>query len=230
LDRAHLDELQDLEQRLHQLRTSFPGLLLTIAQVESRINELINESSRRRPHFLYSYLEPVAKLLKTALQMAVGVVAVVFLWRTVWGAFFDSHHNNLPTAERTLTTIAAALAIAAAIELAYTLFTDGPDESINPLTLGLSAAVLLQLARADRLSLGEGLALVFYSVGLVVLFFVRNKMVDIPAETDKPWARLITWCSRQLRANGSSKITAATRGPAAETEDPTEVKTAAEPD
>ena len=41
------------------------------------------------------------------------------------------------------------LAAAAALELAYTLFTPGPDEALDPLMLGLSATILLKLAAIE---------------------------------------------------------------------------------
>jgi hypothetical protein len=49
--------------------------------------------------------------------------------------------------EVVLTDIGFALAAAAVVELAYTLFTHGPDEALNPLILGVGAAILIQLNR-----------------------------------------------------------------------------------
>jgi hypothetical protein len=46
---------------------------------------------------------------------------------------------------------ASALAVAAAIELAYTLFTPGPDEALEPLMLGLSSGILFLISEnADK--------------------------------------------------------------------------------
>lgn len=80
----------------------------------------------------------------------------------------------LPHAEATFHLIADALAAAALIELAYTLFTPGPDEALNPIMLGLSAALLLQVARVDKFDLQEAGAALLYVLGLGGLFGLKS--------------------------------------------------------
>lgn len=59
-----------------------------------------------------------------------------------------------------LNGISIGLAAAAALELAYTLFTPGPDEALDPLMLALSATLLLKLTQlTSPVSMGEAVAL-----------------------------------------------------------------------
>jgi hypothetical protein len=160
----------------------------------------------REPHdWLYDALEPIARAVKILLQMAIAVVAIVLIWRKVWDARHDHCANNLPQTHAILTTIAAGLAVAAAIELAYTLFTDGPDEAIDPLMLGLASALLLQLADA-HLTANDGFGTLAYAVSLGVLFAIRQKYVTKSVNDAEPlpprWERFRdAWCSiRRVRS------------------------------
>jgi hypothetical protein len=77
---------------------------------------------------IYAALQPRAKNVKAVLQMVVGVVTVAVIgWR-----YFDTLGGNDP-ASLFLNGVGIGLAVAAALELAYTLFTDGPDEALDPL-------------------------------------------------------------------------------------------------
>lgn len=75
-------------------------------------------------HTIYDSLQPRAKKVKAVLQMAIGIITVTAVgWR-----YFDTLGDGDPTS-LFLNGIGIGLAAAAAIELAYTLFTDGPDEA-----------------------------------------------------------------------------------------------------
>src|SRR5947208_1370107 len=63
-----------------------------------------------------------------------------------------------PRADQALGVVGAALVVAAGLELAYSLFTEGPDEAIEPLLLAMSAAILLQLAKVTRFDYREAIA------------------------------------------------------------------------
>ena len=90
---------------------------------------------------IYDSLQPRAKKVKAVLQMAIGIITVTAVgWR-----YFDTLGDGDPTS-LFLNGIGIGLAAAAAIELAYTLFTDGPDEALDPLMLGLASTLLLKLA------------------------------------------------------------------------------------
>jgi hypothetical protein len=46
--------------------------------------------------------------------------------------------------------IVDALAAATVIQLAFTLFTLGPDEALDPVLLAIASALLLQLGNVDH--------------------------------------------------------------------------------
>jgi hypothetical protein len=66
------------------------------------------------------------RLLKAAVQMLIGAFAVILLGAKMWhGRAWWS--PTFPSVQIGLTLIGAALAAATVVELAYTLFTDGPE-------------------------------------------------------------------------------------------------------
>ena len=162
----------------------------TVRIAASRIAELRSDIQRSRHYWLYDITEPVARFLKVILQMGIGVTAVALIWRMVLLAWHDESKNNLPDIEATLTVIAAALAVAAAVELAYTLFTQGPDEAIDPLMLGLASALALQLAKAKDLTPSQGLATLAYTAGLGLLFAIRRAFVSSDDQALTPCERI----------------------------------------
>jgi hypothetical protein len=167
----------------------------TVRTAASRIADLRSDIQRSRHYWLYDIAEPVARFLKVILQMGIGVTAVALIWRMVFLAWHDEHKNNLPDIEATLTVIAAALAIAAAVELAYTLFTQGPDEAIDPLMLGLASALALQLAKAKDLTPNQGLATLAYTAGLGLLFAIRTAFVKSDDQAPTPCERFGQACA-----------------------------------
>lgn len=113
-----------------------------------------------------------AQHFKAVLQMTVALVAAsILLFRVAFLHWNDSvgHIRG-----EVFDTIGLALAAAAAIKLAYTLFTHRPDEALDPLMLGLSAALVLQLSKAENFQWSEALAALLYILALVALFMVRG--------------------------------------------------------
>lgn len=98
---------------------------------------------------LYQKLEAPASKIKTALQMLVGLILALYvLGRLIYEGIHNPAYilETFPAADL-LTPIAAALFIATAFELAFLLFTEGPDEAIQPLILGVAAAFLLIISK-----------------------------------------------------------------------------------
>lgn len=127
--------------------------------------------------FLYVVLEPLARFAKILLQMVIGLVAVYLILKNALDAGHNNVPNDLPEAGATLKIIAGGLAIAAAAELAYTLFTKGPDEAVDPLMLGLASALLYQLAGLNGLTTGVGVGTFLLVVSLGVLFAIRQAFI-----------------------------------------------------
>jgi hypothetical protein len=126
-----------------------------------------SEKEWRSPYWGW---KPLAHRIKVALQMIVGGSAVVILaYRTLGSRTF------LP-AEDVITLIGNALATAAVIELAYTLFTPGPDEALDPLMLGLAAALLVAFAHPDTFNYQNAIAALLVIIGLAILYGIRRSL------------------------------------------------------
>jgi hypothetical protein len=111
----------------------------TIADIKDCIDATAPKDGR-----LYAWIAPKAKPLKALIQMAIAVLAVTrlsaYMWHghAWWGPRFTS-------VDASLGLIGRALAAATVVELAYTLFTDGPDEVLDPLMLGISSFLIIEL-------------------------------------------------------------------------------------
>src|SRR5215218_10499782 len=77
-------------------------------------------------------LSPVAYEIKSACQMFVGVLTVVGLTRHYGGQILHWQIHDPSAAQKLsanlLAGVSVGLAAGAVLELAYTLFTEGPDE------------------------------------------------------------------------------------------------------
>lgn len=132
---------------------------------------------------IYDFLQPRAKKVKAVLQMAIGIITVTAVgWR-----YFDTLGDGDPTS-LFLNGIGIGLAAAAAIELAYTLFTDGPDEALDPLMLGLASTLLLKLAGlTGTLSVSQVGALAILGLLLIGLFAARLMLAESTDEQPRIW-------------------------------------------
>lgn len=133
----------------------------------------------------YRQAAPKARWIKALIQMAIGVVATGITLRDV-KLGWNHHETALQIGGHVLDAVGTALAIAAAVELAYTLFTHGPDEALDPVMLGLSATLLLALGHVDKLDWRSGLAALLYVTALGGLFGIRKHLADIPDEDEQP--------------------------------------------
>jgi hypothetical protein len=126
-----------------------------------------------------------AHFLKAVVQMAIGSVGLVatFVW-LLFGLLVK--HVDVVAAGRTLFAgVGLTLAAATAVELTYTLFTHGPDEAIDPILLGLAAALLIQLGQVSSFRLSEAAAAVLYVLALAGLLLIKKRLVE--GETREDW-------------------------------------------
>ncbi len=142
-----------------------------------------NVSFHRTPgRWLYHKAKPWAYGIKVFLQMIVGVGAVIDIaWHVEQSV---STHKGaapfFPSITTSVTVVASALAVAAAIELAYTLFTPGPDETLEPLMLGLSSGILFLITENDDKNLSppaQFSAVLLGVLAMGVLFFIRRRFL-----------------------------------------------------
>jgi hypothetical protein len=136
---------------------------------------------REKPD-VYRAVEYHARNVKAVLQMIVGIIAVsVVGWH-----FLDTPiHQTHQAISLLINSIGVGLAAAAVIELAYTLFTPGPDEALDPLMLALAATLLAQVASLEGTpTVGKVASLLLQGVLLAVLFAIRLMLVERNDEDD----------------------------------------------
>jgi hypothetical protein len=109
--------------------------------------------------------------------MVAGVTGVAVVAVTVVRDF-KSHSTAQHMTTHVLVIIATTLAVAAALELAYTLFTPGPDEAIDPLMLGLSSVLLYLISTLTNLTWTAGVSILLFASALGLLFAIRKKFID----------------------------------------------------
>jgi len=136
---------------------------------------------------IYQRQAPRAQYVKAVTQMGIGIAAAV----TVLILSIDlslKGYTGARIEEHIFVTIGVALAVGAAIELAYTLFTHGPDEALDPLMLGLSAAIILQLGKVHGFDLRQATSAILYVVALGTAFAVRKYLADDIKVGDPNWS------------------------------------------
>jgi hypothetical protein len=127
----------------------------------------------------YRSIGPKARYLKAVLQMGIGLGAVAWLGYWLWRkVVWDDPPATAGLTDELFRGIGFALACAAVIELAYTLFTDGPDEALNPVMLGVAAALLIQLGLVGEFDLRQAAAAFLYVLALGGLFATRRWLAD----------------------------------------------------
>lgn len=128
---------------------------------------------------LYDEYEPYAKNVKILIQMLIGIILGLFLLLKVFANIFDVLGIQFlhPLAiQNPLNIVAYGLFFSTGIDLAYMLFTDGPDEAIDPLMTGLGAAILLGIAKIDFQQVQQGITL-FLAVGALAGLFATKKYI-----------------------------------------------------
>lgn len=182
-----------LETLYREMRHGVKGgdpITTEFARTLAVLKSFMNVTGPKGDH-LYARIAPKAKLLKAVIQMYIGILAVIRLdaymrhGRTWWNLHFaDADHS--------LALIGRALAAATVVELAYTLFTDGPDEVLDPLMLGISAFLIIELGKTETsISWGTGLGLLLAAIALGILFAVRQRFIEETVRVPWFWWRRI---------------------------------------
>lgn len=132
---------------------------------------------------IYKGRRALAESVKVRVQMLIGLLIFITLLAKIVLYLcpieeYKFHLLNDIQGKTTLSLVAIGLAYSAGIELAYMLFTPGPDEAIDPLILGLSSAALLIISNTNTVSWEEVLAVAVFSAVIVGLFWVRNRLLN----------------------------------------------------
>ncbi len=134
----------------------------------------------------YDWTGSAANTVKITIQMMIGIgLAILILIKlfyrpdlTADGSVIQSiaAFFYLPTLT-TLEIVGRALAYSTAIELAYTLFTPGPDEAVEPLILGVAAAMLLSIGKIEGFNLETATGAAIFTLVLMGLFHIRKAYI-----------------------------------------------------
>lgn len=141
------------------------------------------------PHRLYQRYERRAETTKIRLQMAIGVgVTVLVLARFFYGLDWVHYpwlqhigewlHVRRMAELGPLGIVGRGLAYSSAVELAYTLFTPGPDEAIDPVLMGLAAAMLMSFSQIEAVDFPRAAGVVLYVIALAGLFAIKRHFID----------------------------------------------------
>ena len=139
------------------------------------------EPSSNNEDYLYEKVKPWARNCKICIQMFIGFSIVILLIGKMVSHFtgdlgwwlFDTLINSHP-----LQIVGYALAVSAGIELAYMLYTPGPDEAIEPLILGLASAILLVISAETVVGFDIAVTILVFTGGVGFLFWVKQRFID----------------------------------------------------
>ncbi|MGH2510196.1 MAG: hypothetical protein ACRDHZ_22695 [Ktedonobacteraceae bacterium] len=138
---------------------------------------------------VYKWVGLWPRRLKAPTQMLVGVILFGLLcWRGVVGAESVWTDTNLFFNRSILDIIGKGLAYSAGIELIYMLFTPGPDEALEPVMLGIAAAILMVASKIEKPDWSGGLTVALLVAALVGLFAARKYLFSDDEATPAPAA------------------------------------------
>ena len=143
---------------------------------DNKTNTLSKDGQERRGQIAYSF--------KVILQGVIGVGIVlllsaklIYLFSSGWLPWLDcpvmTVVKQLVTTFQTLEIVSHGLAYAAGVELAYMLFTPGPDEAVEPLILGLAAAILASTSKITGPNVKSAFGIGISVAALAGLFVLR---------------------------------------------------------
>jgi len=123
-------------------------------------------------------IEAIAKHLKTAIQMIIGIIIIgVLAIHLLWGL---AQNGKLTVEELTFTPlqiVGVGLIFSTAVELAYLLFTLGPDEAIDPIITGVAAILLLRIpspTSQEDITFIRITEIAVYGLIITIFFWVRE--------------------------------------------------------
>lgn len=148
---------------------------------EINLDSIANEKSKPEK-VLYDTFRPCAETIKIGLQMFIGVLLVFFLGTKFIFHFFNIGYDwskwlgylEYIHSLKTLIIVSSALAYSAGIELAYMLFTPGPDEAIAPLVTSAAAGLMHAIANVGKLDIQVVFSMLLYVIVIASLFMVKE--------------------------------------------------------
>jgi hypothetical protein len=137
------------------------------------------DPKKNKKYCLYTKFEPIALNTKIFCQMLIGGGIILLILIEMYNIVFSAHKINYKFVEYLtqmpiFEMLSKGLAAATGIELGYMLFTDGPDEAIQPVLMAIASFIIYRLSLNPEIGWSEGLGL-----GILLVF------IPILLETDK---------------------------------------------
>jgi hypothetical protein len=142
------------------------------------------------PHALYKEYKPHAESIKITIQMLIGIIVGLALLLKVFANILDALGNpflHSIAILNPLDIVAYGLFFSTGVDLAYMLFTPGPDEAIEPVMTGLAAAILLGIGQINykQIQVQHGIVL-FLAIGaLAGLFAIKKYFLQLSSQKDQ---------------------------------------------
>lgn len=130
-------------------------------------------NKKKESRKLYLRCQPYAETIKIVLQMSIGIILVLLLLLKALSLLGIPVLSALAN-KNPLEIVSYALFFASGIELAYMLFTPGPDEAVEPLITGLAAAILLGVSNITTFRIEDGVTLLLAVIALAGLFAIKK--------------------------------------------------------
>jgi hypothetical protein len=129
--------------------------------------------------WIYARARPLAGAVRVVLQMITGIAIAIYISVSALGVVISANHNYRGEAETLLIAIAYGLVVSAGFDLAFMLFTKGPDEAVNPLVVALSGASIILLSEGAFFGQWQGsLALAVMVLSIGGLFWVQKTFLQ----------------------------------------------------
>ena len=114
--------------------------------------------------------------------MIVGVALSLLLVIKLiaWGLNLNSTNViiRFVTDNNVLDIIGEGLAVSAGVELIYMLFTDGPDEAVQPLIYGVASIILIILSQRNTILQNDvAFSVLAYASVLALLFYLQREFI-----------------------------------------------------
>jgi hypothetical protein len=149
--------------------------------VRTQNRDSIKQSNQITPERGTTLSEMWANFARVGMQMVIGIF--IFVFAAIDGVLWARHLTPHPD-RSVLSIVGIAMGFSAAIDLAYMLFTAGPDEAVDPLIVGIAATVLIFLGETQwnvasgRYILGHALTMVLLVSAIGLLLYVRKKYLN----------------------------------------------------
>jgi DNA-binding XRE family transcriptional regulator len=129
---------------------------------------------------LYNKVQGPAEAVKGYIQILIGLIVIgVFAYQ-----FYSNRNEHFNIADTALGLVGYGLAVSAAVELAYTFFTKGPDEALDPFILGLASFAIIALGKLDpsKLTTASVVPISLLALAILLLFVARRFLLGPEAE------------------------------------------------